>query len=82
LCRGSHRPRRAINNQLLIALQTDGTATFVAGFRSWLNLGYVVDRGQKAIRILAKHALSHLMQSRLVRSERPSGRCLHRRARW
>jgi hypothetical protein len=45
--------RYSINNQLLIALQTSGTATFVAGFRAWLNLGYAVDRGQKALRILA-----------------------------
>jgi hypothetical protein len=45
--------RYSINNQLLIALQTDGTATFVAGFRAWLKLGYAVERGQKAIRILA-----------------------------
>jgi hypothetical protein len=45
--------RYSSNNQLLIALQTGGTATFVAGFRAWLRLGYAVDHGQKAIRILA-----------------------------
>jgi N-terminal domain of anti-restriction factor ArdC len=45
--------RYSINNQLLIAMQTGGTATFVAGFHAWLKLGYAVDRGQKAIRIFA-----------------------------
>lgn len=45
--------RYSFNNQLLIALQTGGTATFVAGFRAWLKLGYAVERGQKAIRIFA-----------------------------
>src|SRR4051794_17981862 len=28
--------RYSFNNQLLIALQTGGTASFVAGFRAWL----------------------------------------------
>ncbi len=28
--------RYSVNNQLLIVLQTSGTATFVAGFRAWL----------------------------------------------
>jgi hypothetical protein len=36
--------RYSVNNQLLIALQTGGTATFVAGFRAWLKLGYAVRR--------------------------------------
>jgi N-terminal domain of anti-restriction factor ArdC len=45
--------RYSINNQLLIALQTGGTATFVAGFRAWLNLGYAVRKGEPAIRIVA-----------------------------
>lgn len=45
--------RYSINNQLLIALQTGGTASFVAGFRAWLELGYAVRKGEKAIRILA-----------------------------
>ena len=37
--------RYSFRNQLLIALQ-DPTATRVAGFRAWLNLGYCVRRGQ------------------------------------
>ena len=43
--------RYSINNQLLIALQTGGTASFVAGFRAWLELGYAVRKGERAIRI-------------------------------
>ena len=44
--------RYSINNQLLIALARPD-ATFVAGFRSWLELGYQVGKGEKAIWILA-----------------------------
>src|SRR3954466_8002710 len=38
------------NNQFLIALQCE-EATYVAGFRKWLDLGYAVRRGETAIRI-------------------------------
>src|SRR3954453_21614924 len=38
------------NNQFLIALQCED-ATYVAGFRKWLQLGYAVRRGETAIRI-------------------------------
>ena len=44
--------RYSINNQLLIALARPD-ATFVAGFRTWLALGYQVRKGEKAIWILA-----------------------------
>ena len=44
--------RYSVNNQLLIALARPD-ATFVAGFRAWLDLGYQVDKGEKAIWILA-----------------------------
>lgn len=44
--------RYSVNNQLLIAL-TRPDASFVAGFRAWLELGYCVRKGEKAIRILA-----------------------------
>jgi hypothetical protein len=44
--------RYSVNNQLLIALVRPD-ATFVAGFRAWLELGYQVDKGEKAIWILA-----------------------------
>jgi hypothetical protein len=44
--------RLSLNNQLLVALSCPG-ATFVAGFRAWLKLGYCVRKGEKAIRIVA-----------------------------
>jgi N-terminal domain of anti-restriction factor ArdC len=44
--------RYSVNNQLLIALAR-ADATFVAGFRAWLDLGYQVDKGERAIWILA-----------------------------
>jgi antirestriction protein ArdC len=40
----------SVNNQFLIASQYQD-ATYVAGFRKWLQLGYAVRRGEKAIRI-------------------------------
>ena len=44
--------RLSLNNQLLVALAMPD-ATFVAGFRAWINLGYCVRKGEKAIRIIA-----------------------------
>jgi len=44
--------RLSLNNQLLIALSCPD-ATFVAGFKAWLSLGYCVRKGEKAIRIIA-----------------------------
>ncbi len=44
--------RLSLNNQLLVAL-TMPDASFVAGFRAWLKLGYCVRKGEKAIRIIA-----------------------------
>jgi hypothetical protein len=44
--------RLSLNNQLLVALSRPD-ATFVAGFRAWLDLGYCVRKGEKAIRIVA-----------------------------
>ena len=44
--------RYSINNQLLIALARPD-ATYVCGFRAWLQLGYQVRKGEKAIWILA-----------------------------
>ena len=44
--------RLSLSNQLLVALaQPD--ASFVAGFKAWLDLGYCVRKGEKAIRIIA-----------------------------
>ena len=42
----------SIGNQLLIA-RARPTATRVAGFRAWLKLGYVVQRGERAIKVWA-----------------------------
>ncbi len=44
--------RLSLNNQLLVALSCPD-ATFVAGFRAWLKLGYCVRKSEKAIRIVA-----------------------------
>jgi N-terminal domain of anti-restriction factor ArdC len=44
--------RLSLNNQLLVALSCPD-ATFVAGFKAWLELGYCVRKGEKAIRIIA-----------------------------
>jgi hypothetical protein len=44
--------RLSLNNQLLIALSCPD-ATFVAGFKAWLSLGYCVRKGETAIRIIA-----------------------------
>jgi hypothetical protein len=56
------RPGYSLTNQLLVALQSGGRATFVAGFKQWLAVGYCVKRGERAIRIMAKRALLHLMR--------------------
>jgi antirestriction protein ArdC len=42
----------SFHNQLMIAMQCP-EATRVAGFRKWLEIGYVVGKGEKAIRIWA-----------------------------
>ncbi len=44
--------RYSLSNQLLIALVRPD-ATFVAGFKTWLELGYCVRKGETAIRIIA-----------------------------
>ena len=44
--------RLSLNNQLLVALSCPD-ATFVAGFKAWLELGYCARKGEKAIRIVA-----------------------------
>jgi N-terminal domain of anti-restriction factor ArdC len=61
--------RYSLGNQMLIAVEahTRGiTPTYVAGFRAFLDLNRCVRKGEKAIRILAKRALSHLMQRRTI----------------
>jgi antirestriction protein ArdC len=47
-----HFHRYSLANQLLIAAARP-TATRVAGFRKWLELGYAVQRGERAIKIWA-----------------------------
>jgi N-terminal domain of anti-restriction factor ArdC len=44
--------RLSISNQLLVAL-TRPDATFVAGFKAWLRLGFGVRKGERAIAIIA-----------------------------
>jgi hypothetical protein len=44
--------RLSLSNQLLVALARPD-ASFVAGFKAWLDLGYCVRKGEKAIRIIA-----------------------------
>jgi hypothetical protein len=44
--------RLSLNDQLLVALSCPD-ATFVAGFKAWLELGHCVRKGEKAIRIIA-----------------------------
>jgi len=46
--------RYSLHNQMLIYMQCPA-ATFVAGYRKWQEMGYQVDKGAKAIRILAPH---------------------------
>ncbi len=48
--------RLSLSNQLLVALARPD-ATFVAGFKAWLGLGYCVRKGEKAIRITAPMAI-------------------------
>jgi hypothetical protein len=66
------------NNQFLIALQCED-ATYVAGFRKWLQLGYAVRRGETAIRIwmpipLTKKALAEWEAAGAVAKHRPKMR--------
>lgn len=44
--------RLSLSNQLLVALARPD-ATFVAGFKRWLQLGYAVNRGERGIAIIA-----------------------------
>jgi hypothetical protein len=48
----SERTRLSLNNQLLVALSCPD-ATFVAGFKAWLELGHCVRKSERAIRIIA-----------------------------
>ncbi len=72
--RGRFR-RYSLGNQLLIALQCP-QATFVAGFRKWLELGYCVEKGSRALWIWApcppsKKQLAEWERSGANAAERP-----------
>jgi hypothetical protein len=62
--------RYSVSNLCLILLAKPD-ATFVAGFKAWIDLGYCVRKGEHGIRILAKPALLRLMRSRSVASSVP-----------
>ncbi len=47
----------SVGNQVLIAHQTDGRATHVAGFHAWRALGRAVRKGEKGIGIWAPMAV-------------------------
>lgn len=50
----SHFTKYSVRNTILIALQTGGTATHVAGYEAWQkNFGRHVNKGEKAIKIFA-----------------------------
>ncbi len=50
--------RLSLSNQLLVAMACP-EATFVAGFNTWLRLGYAVRKGERAIAIIAPLPLKH-----------------------
>jgi len=66
-----HFHRYSLANQLLIAVARP-TATRVAGFRKWLELGYAVQRGERAIRIWAPCPPSRKQVERWEREGRPA----------
>lgn len=50
----SHFTHYSVNNTILIAMQTGGQASMVAGYTAWQkNFGRQVNRGEKAIKIFA-----------------------------
>ena len=50
----SHFTHYSVNNTILIAMQTGGKASMVAGYTAWQkNFGRQVNRGEKAIKIFA-----------------------------
>jgi hypothetical protein len=48
--------RLSLSNQLLVAIARPD-ATFVAGFKAWLRLGYCVKKGERAVAIIAPVAI-------------------------
>lgn len=66
-----HFHRYSLANQLLIAAARP-TATRVAGFRKWLELGYAVQHGERAIKIWAPCPPSRKQLERWEREGRPA----------
>ncbi len=66
-----HFHRYSLANQLLIAAARP-SATRVAGFRKWLELGYAVRRGERAIKIWAPCPPSRKQLERWDREGRPA----------
>ncbi len=71
--------RYSWGNQLLIALQTQGEATYVCGFRAWQQLGYTPRKGSKALRILAPRTVKTTEVDRTT-GDRQEARRLYFRA--
>ena len=46
-------PRYSLNNQLLIAMQSEGKATMCQSFTGWKEMGRFVKKGEKGLKILA-----------------------------
>src|SRR3954462_3684019 len=68
-----HFHRYSLANQLLISMQCP-RATMVAGFRAWLKLGYVVRRGETALRIWVPMPPSKRELERWQAGADPAGR--------
>ena len=53
----------SLNNQILILMQTGGTATHVAGYRKWQTLGRQVKKGSHGIWIIAPMPIKQASES-------------------
>ncbi|MGH3026092.1 MAG: ArdC-like ssDNA-binding domain-containing protein, partial [Gaiellaceae bacterium] len=62
--------RYSVNNQLIIALSKP-EASYVCGFRAWLQLGYQVRKGEKAISILAPMPVKNRDATNTEDAEKP-----------
>ena len=65
--------RYSLRNTLLIAFQCP-QATYVAGFRRWLELGRCVRKGEKKTNCTAEHGYSHAVACTLAAAALQSGR--------
>lgn len=53
----------SLNNQILILMQTGGTASHVAGYRKWQTLGRQVRKGEKGIWIISPMPITQKAES-------------------